>query len=172
MELWNILDENGNPTGVTLDKNDKRAWEKGAYHQGVDAWIINSENKILIQKRAPQKKREPNVWSMTVGGSVIKGESIMDALKRETKEELGIELNDEQATKIQHYKLPNLWLDVYLVKQDVNLEDIKLRKEEVADAKFATFDEIEQIYKNNMFMKNRWEYVREDVKKFINKEKD
>ena len=55
MELWNILDENGNPTGVTLDKNDKRAWEKGAYNQGVDAWIINSENKILIQKRAPQK---------------------------------------------------------------------------------------------------------------------
>ena len=95
----------------------------------------------------------------------------MEALKRETKEELGIELNDEQATKIQHYKLPNLWLDVYLVKQDVNLEDIKLRKEEVSDAKFATFDEIEQIYKNNMFMKNRWEYVREDVKRFINNAK-
>ncbi len=68
MELWNILDENGNPTGITLDKDDKRTWEKDAYHQGVDAWIINSENKILIQKRAAQKKREPNVWSMTVGG--------------------------------------------------------------------------------------------------------
>ena len=95
----------------------------------------------------------------------------MEAVKRETMEELGIELNDEKAKKIQHYKLPNLWLDVYLVKQEVNLEDIKLRREEVSDIKFATFDEIETIYNNQMFMKNRWEFVREDIKKFIDNTK-
>ena len=50
MELWDILDENGNFTGVVLDKDDKKTWEKNNYHQGVDAWIINSEKKILIQK--------------------------------------------------------------------------------------------------------------------------
>ena len=91
MEVWDILDENGNITGETMCKGDKKVWEEGIYHQGVDAWIINSENKILIQKRSPKKKLEPNVWAMT-GGSVIKGETLLEALKRETLEELGIEL--------------------------------------------------------------------------------
>lgn len=167
MELWDILDENGNFTGVVLDKDDKKTWEKNNYHQGVDAWIINSENKILIQKRSIQKKREPNVWSMTVGGSVIKGEKILEALNREANEELGISLNLDNATKIQHYKLPNLWLDVYLIKQEVDISKIKLRPEEVSEVKFASFDEIENIYKNNLFMKNRWEYVRDSIKKVI-----
>ena len=171
MELWDILDEKGNFTGLVLEKEDKRTWQEGNYHQGVDAWIINSENKILIQKRSPQKKREPNVWSMTVGGSVIKGEEILEALNREANEELGINLNLDSATKIQRYKLPNLWLDVYLVKQDVDTNKVKLRKEEVSEIKFATFDEIEDIYKNDMFMRNRWEYVRDDIKKLISNEK-
>ena len=171
MELWDILDENGNFTGLVLEKEDKRTWEENSYHQGVDAWIINSENKILIQKRSSIKKREPNVWSMTVGGSVIKGEKILEALNREANEELGIDLNLDSATKIQRYKLPNLWLDVYLIKQDVNIDKLKLRPEEVSEIKFASFDEVENIYKNNMFMKNRWEYVRDDIKKVINNKK-
>lgn len=108
---------------------------------------------------------------MTVGGSVIKGEEILEALNREANEELGINLNLDSATKIQRYKLPNLWLDVYLVKQDVDTNKVKLRKEEVSEIKFATFDEIEDIYKNDMFMRNRWEYVRDDIKKLINNEK-
>ena len=114
---------------MKVDKDDKRAWEENAFHQGVDAWIINSDNKILIQKRAPFKKWEPNMWSMTVGGSVIN--------------------------------------DVYLVKQDVDIKDIKLRENEVSDIKFATYDEIEKIYKDNMFMRNRWEFVRDEIKELI-----
>ena len=49
MEIWDILDENGNKTGKTIDKADPMSRAPGVYHQGVDVWIINSENKILIQ---------------------------------------------------------------------------------------------------------------------------
>lgn len=97
MELWDILDENGNFTGVVLEKEDERTWKENSYHQGVDAW-----------------------------------------------------------------------LDVYLIKQDVDIDKLKLRPEEVSEIKFASFDEVEEIYKNNMFMKNGWEYVRDDIKKVIN----
>ena len=38
MEVWDILDENGNITGETMCKGDKKVWEEGIYHQGVDAW--------------------------------------------------------------------------------------------------------------------------------------
>ena len=71
METWDILDKDGKITGRTMKKGE--IVPKGYYHLGADVWIINSENKILVQKRSPQKKQSPNVWAMT-GGSVIKGE--------------------------------------------------------------------------------------------------
>lgn len=166
METWDILDENGNLTGQTMNKGDKNVWDKGIYHAGADVWIINSENLILIQKRSPQKKLQPNVWAMT-GGSVIKGETALEALKRETKEELGVELNVENAINIKHYRTGNVWLDEFIIKQDIDLNEVVLQEDEVSDIKYATFDEIEALYKNNMFMKNRWEFVREEIKTYL-----
>lgn len=166
MEIWDILDENGNLTGKTMKKGDKIVWNKGIYHQGADVWIINKEKKILIQKRAEQKKLEPNVWAMT-GGSVIKGETPLEALKRETFEELGIDLNIEKAIKIHHYRTGNVWLDEYIVEQEIDLNEIIIQKEEVSEVKFATFEEIEKLYKENMFIKNRWEFVREIIRRYI-----
>ncbi len=165
-EIWNILDEDGNLTGETMHKNDEKVWQKGIYHQGVDVWIINSKKQILIQRRSPQKKLEPNVWAMT-GGSVRKGENALEALKRETLEELGIELDVEKGIKIQHYKTGNVWLEEYIVEQDINLENITMQTEEVSEVKFATYDEIEKIYQKNLFIKNRWEFVKEEIKKYI-----
>lgn len=168
MEIWDILDEDGNITGKTINKDEGVMIPKGMYHQGADVWIINSEKKILIQKRAPQKRLEPNLWAMT-GGSVIKGESALDTIRRETKEELGIELEVEKAIKIHHYKTGNVWLDEYIVEQEIDLSDIIMQVEEVSDVKFVSFDEIEKLYENNMFMKNRWEFVREEIRKYIGK---
>lgn len=75
MELWEVLDDNGNPTGEIMEKYDQKVFDKELYHLGSDVWIINNENKILIQKRLEQKRLEPNVWTMT-GGSVILGEKV------------------------------------------------------------------------------------------------
>ena len=68
MELWRVFDEEGKPTGEIIERYDKRAFDKGVYHLASDVWIINSDNKILIQKRSHLKKLSPNVLGMT-GGS-------------------------------------------------------------------------------------------------------
>lgn len=161
MEIWDLLDEEGNKTGKTMIKGE--IIPKGQYHLGADIWIINSENKILIQKRSAQKKLSPNVWGMT-GGSVIKGENSLQTIERETLEELGIKLNMDNIQLVKHYKTGNVWLDTYLTKQDINLEDIVMRVEEVSKVKWATYDEIEELYKNNQFIENRWEFVRNIIK--------
>ena len=166
METWDILDENGNLTGKTMNKGDEIVWQEGIYHPGADVWIINSDNKILIQKRSPQKKFRPNVWAMT-GGSVIKGETALETLKRETMEELGIELDVSKAIKIKRYRTGNVWLDEYIVRQDIDLNKVVLQEEEVSEVKFATFDEIENLFQNNLFISNRWEYVRDEIKEYL-----
>ena len=166
METWDILDEYGNLTGKTMNKGDKIVWQEGIYHSGADVWIINSDNKLLIQKRSPQKKFQPNVWAMT-GGSIIKGETALETLKRETMEELGIELDVKNAIKIKRYRTDNVWQEVYIVRQNIDLNKVVLQKDEVCDVKFATFDEIEELFNNNLFIRNRWEYVRNEIKEYL-----
>ena len=70
-ELWQVLDREGNPTGEIMKKYDQKVFERGFYHLGADVWIINSKNKILIQKRSPLKKLEPNVWAILILMKVI-----------------------------------------------------------------------------------------------------
>ncbi len=55
MEMWEVLDNEGNPTGKIMKKNEQRFFDKGFCHLGAEVWIINSDNKILIQKRSKQK---------------------------------------------------------------------------------------------------------------------
>lgn len=161
MEIWDILDENGNKTGKTMVKGEKVP--KGFYHLGADIWIINSKNKILIQKRSPLKRQSPNVWAMT-GGSVIKEESSLETIERETFEELGIQLNMENVQLINRYKTGEVWLDTYLIKQDIDLDDIIIKEDEVSEVKWATYDEIEELFQQNQFLANRWEFVRDIIK--------
>lgn len=78
------------------------------------------------------------------GGSIIKGESALETLQRETIEELGVELDVKNAIKIKHYRTGNVWLDEYIVRQDIDLDKIVLQKEEVCAVKYATYDEIRE----------------------------
>lgn len=166
MEIWDILDENGNITGKTMNNTEEIVWKKDIFHAGADVWIINSENKILIQKRSSQKKFAPNVWAMT-GGSIIKGETALETLKRETMEELGVKLDVRNAIKIKRFRTDNVWIDEYIVRQDIDLRKVVLQKEEVTDVKYASIDEINELFENNKFIRNRWEYVRNEIEKYL-----
>ena len=134
MEIWDILDSEGNKTGRTMVKGEEKVPE-GFYHLGADVWIKNSENKILIQKRSPQKKLSPNVWAMT-GGSVIKGETSIETIEREAFEELGVQLNIKDAKRLTRFRTGNVWVDTYFLKQDIDLSQIIMQKEEVSEVKW------------------------------------
>ncbi len=162
-ELWDVLDCNGNPTGEIMKKYDQKVFDRGLYHLGADIWIINNENKILIQKRSEHKKLDPNVWAMT-GGSVISGENSKETIVRESKEELNIKIDPNDLKLLTKFKTGNVWVDTYILKGDFNIDEMKFQEEEVSEAKWATFDEINQLVKENNFIPNRWQFVGEYIK--------
>ncbi len=162
-EIWELLDESGEKVGKVVPRNEM---PEGFYHLGTDVWFINSKNEILIQKRSPQKRKEPNVWAMT-GGSVIKGENSLQTIEREVKEELGIDLDMKNIKLVKKYKIGNVWLDTYIVRQDIELKDIIMQEEEVCEVKWATFEEIEKLFDSQQFMKNRWEYIRDFIQDML-----
>lgn len=168
MEYWEVLDKEGNPTGEIMKKYDKKVFEKGCYHLGADVWIINNENKILIQKRSPLKRLEPNVWAMT-GGSVILGENSVKTIVREAKEELNIDIAENKLKFITKFRTGNVWIDTYILKCDYDISKMKFQEEEVSEAKWATWREIDDLVKKGQFIKHRWEFVSQFLKKEIEK---
>jgi len=75
---------------------DKIKENKEDIHHYVDGILIAPDNEILILQRANYLKNFRGQWGF-VGGSVDKKDnSNKDAIIRETKEETGIELNDNE----------------------------------------------------------------------------
>lgn len=104
-----------------------------------------------MQKRAPNMKRNPNKWAKT-GGQVDAGETPEQAIKREFKEELGIDIEDSQIKCIDIFKdtKGKRFCYDYIFKVNYKIEEYKIQKEEVAEVKYFTIDELkEQEEKNN-----------------------
>lgn len=62
------------------------------YGLTVRGIIKNEKNEILIVKRHPKSKTDPEMWELP-GGKVEKGEFFTDALVREIKEETNLDVN-------------------------------------------------------------------------------
>lgn len=59
-------------------------------HPVVHLHILNDRHEIFLQKRSMKKDLLPGKWDTAVGGHIGLNEKAEDALKRETREELGI----------------------------------------------------------------------------------
>lgn len=150
MEYLDIVDENNQLTGETLER--KIVHEKQLWHRHVTSWIMNKSGEILLQKRASCKKRNPNKWAKT-GGHVDTKESVEEAIRREIKEEIGIDVDKKQIKVVDIYKSKNpnnkFFAYNFIFVIDTKIEEFKLQKEEVSEVKYFSIEDLENIKKNN-----------------------
>lgn len=144
MEKVNVYNRNREITDKIKERN---SLEKGEYRISVHIWIINSKSELLIQQRSETSKKFPSMWAQT-GGGVLAGETSKEAAKREAKEELGINVEDEELYYISSYVRTRDIVDVWLVKKDIDIDDLELQKEEVAEAKFVSFEDFDNMIKD------------------------
>lgn len=155
-EKWDILDERGIPTGKQTLRG-QTFLKNGEFHLVVHIWIISSDNKFLIQRRSENKKLMPGEWAAT-GGAAISGEDSYTAANRELFEELGIISNRLSLKKLFRIKRRNSLLDVWFIETDVEIEDLKLQKTEVSEAKWVSQEELIKMIENNDFHNYGSEY--------------
>lgn len=145
MEIVDKLNNKRQFLRKTSDRSEKII---GEFRQSAHTWIMNSEGKFLMQKRSPNKKTFPNMWSQT-GGGVDASETPLQGALRECKEELGITIPEDNIELILSFKRKYDFVDVWLVKMDIDINTIVLQKEEVSEVKWFTLEELKSMLKNN-----------------------
>ncbi len=153
-EKFDVLNELGEFTGEIATREE--CHKKGLWHRAVYAFIID-DGKILLQKRSSNKKLWPNMWDVTVGGHVIVGEFGRQALIRETREELGIEINDDDikylvgSTSINKQEdiINKHYNECYLITKHIDISDVKLQEEEISEIRYFSKDELLKRIANN-----------------------
>lgn len=169
-EYFDILDENGEFTNKVESRST--CHKEGLWHKAVALFIINSKNQVLLQKRSANKRMWPNLWDITAGGHVLAGEFGFQSIIREIKEEIGIDIEQNDITFIGASTSQNIKNEIknkhfneyYIVNKDIDVSELVLQEEEVSDAKwFEKEDIINRI--NNGFdgitdKGGCWEYLK------------
>ena len=149
-EMFPVVDELGNIIGAAT---------RGECHNGskllhpvVHLHVYNSKGELYLQKRPEWKDIQPGKWDTAVGGHIDLGECVDDALRREVREELGI--NSFKPEFIARYvfesdrekELVNSYKTVYN-------GEIK-PSEELDGGKFWSIEEIRQNMGKGVFTPN------------------
>ena len=87
-------------------------------------------------------------------GKLEKGEDPNLACKRELEEELGLEVGNDEIKLVKSYIDKKSIREIWIVKKDVKLEELKFIDSEVSDAKFVSIGEFEQMLKQNETFNN------------------
>ncbi|MGO9412427.1 MAG: NUDIX hydrolase [Spirochaetia bacterium] len=89
VEFFQLVDREGRPAGRAT--REECHGNPLLIHLVVHLHVLDSEDRLLLQKRAMTKDTNPGRWDTSVGGHVRAGEDVLDALRREAREELGID---------------------------------------------------------------------------------
>lgn len=153
MELWDILDEKGHSTGIVKQRGEELL--PGEFHLVVFAFITNSKGELLISRRT-MNKTFPGSWEIT-GGAAILGDDSRSAVLREIKEELGLTLSSDQGRFIGRFSYEgehSYFADLWHFQAEVKPEEICCQEEEVSEAKWAKFAEVEVMIERGVFIRN------------------
>ena len=103
--------------------------------------FIVIDNKVLLFKRSPEETTNPGKYGM-LGGHIEKGETPEEALRREVKEEAGVEVGAFKKLKV--YELDEVQLNVFYTNE-FDVDNVKLDKKEHTAKKFFTLEELDEM---------------------------
>lgn len=144
---------------ILVNKKDKplgteeklKAHLDGKLHRAFSILIFNSQGKMLIQQRAKSKYHSPNLWANTCCSHPRPKETLLEAVKRRLKEEVGIECDlKEIFSFIYKAKIGNLieneFDHVFVGKFD---GDPTPNKEEIQNLKWINLKNLKRDIKEN-----------------------
>lgn len=150
MEYWDVYDKKG--------KWKRRAIRKGErlkncdYHLIVEGWILRDDGNFIIQRRSLNKKSFAGMWYCSAGGSVISRETPKEGMVREFKEELGVDISEDELRLKRIITEKNTIFYIFLVRKNISLDEIVMQEEEVMDVDIASVEKIQKMIEDKTFI--------------------
>ncbi|GAA3652233.1 NUDIX hydrolase [Flavivirga jejuensis] len=178
-EFIDVVDANGNPTGKSELKS--LVHQKGLYHNTAHIWFYTKSGDILISQRSAKKTICPLLWDVSVAGHVDTGETIKQAAVRETKEEIGISISENDLQNIGVYKclqtyengiIDNEFHNTFICELKVTISELTPQEEEVEALKLVSFTSFESLIKtignnDNHFIPSNKSYYEDVLQKIV-----
>ena len=155
MEILDVVDENGIPTGKTVDRIT--AHKKGIRHRTSHVWIARQRagrTELLLQKRSENKDSHPGCLDISSAGHIPAGCTYLESAVRELSEELGINvsINDLHfcGKKRKAYKknfheeefFDNQVSNVYVMFSNLDETRIRYQESEISGVLWMPLDDI------------------------------
>lgn len=98
MEYFDVVDDGDNVVGRRPGRECVRL---GLLHRAIAILLFDEHGSLYVQRRADWMGWYPGHWTLSVMGHVSSGETYEQAAKRELSEELGVECELKQITKVK-----------------------------------------------------------------------
>jgi isopentenyldiphosphate isomerase len=173
--MANLLSENDrlldvvNEEDVVIDSKSREEIHRfGLLHRDIHVWMFDKNGNIFFQKRGLPVQMS-GLFDATAGGHLNKGEDYLDAAIRETREETGIKIKEDDLIFIKkvkgieqvsqndfHGTINNFFRSVYIYRKPVDEDDLR-REAGILGVNFKKFssDFLKNINKDDsrMFIK-------------------
>ena len=90
MELWDAYTREGELVSDTVLVRGKPV-PNGLYHLACGVIVRHTDGSVLCMKRAKEKKSFGGWYDVSAGGAALQGETKFDCIRRELREETGID---------------------------------------------------------------------------------
>ena len=159
-EKRDLYDINGNKTDLTYFKGDKIP--SGYYPMVVMIAIQNSEGKFLMQKRVEEKGGDYGV----TGGHPKSGETPYEGRITEVKEELGIDISNNEIIEFDSGCDLKDCYKMYYTKLDLDLSKLNIQKEELSEVKWFSLEELQHMVNKKILNQDQIDFFLK-CKKYI-----
>jgi isopentenyldiphosphate isomerase len=136
-ELVDVVDAEGRVI-ATLPRREVRA--RSLPHRCTYILVFNRRGELFIHLRTPAKDVYPSYWDVTVGGVLGAGESFAQGVRREAREELGIDTEPEELFPFRYADESTV---VYgMVYRLIHDGPFRLQPEEIVRGEFVSPGEV------------------------------
>jgi len=146
-EYLDIVDENNKETGESMSRPLVHA--NNVWHRIVNIYFFrkSGENiELLVHLRSSINDVDPNKWDARFGGHIRVGERPEEAIVREIKEEIGLNMNVREFIEggYQKRKNPkNEFAKIYYFEFWDSAEELKFNDKEVQGVKWMFINDVE-----------------------------
>lgn len=118
-------------------------------HREVYLLLYNTKGQVLLTRRSKLKKHHPGYWVESAAGHVRFDEDPLDAVIRETREELGFKIVPVFLYKEFDQKTSEARFRYFYYAPFPSNQNITLNQKEVDACEWVDFPEVEEFFKTH-----------------------